>query len=245
MELTAVVERAQPNLFEQRIRDLFRKESFHSRTIRVAKHAHIYTCGDRDEMIYWIESGQVKLTLISPEGKECLLAIHTAGEIVGELALCGQVMRMESATAMTDATLRKMPCRSFLALLNRDSMLEGMVEYLAARISEQQTMIRTLVTTNSEPRLAITLLRLGRRLGKPEACATCINQKISHEELAGMVGTTRPRIGVFLKKFRQLGMIELNHKRCFIIKEKEIKEYLDRIAYGDRMIQPGTQTKTG
>jgi CRP-like cAMP-binding protein len=108
-----------------------------------------------------------------------------------------------------------------------------MVEYLAVRISEQQQVIRTLITTSSEPRLAITLLRLGRRLGKTDLCNTCINQKISHEELAGMVGTTRPRIGIFLKKFRELGMVELNQNRCLVIKEKEIKQYLEKIAYGN------------
>jgi CRP-like cAMP-binding protein len=223
----------QPNRFALQIRDLFRNESFHSRTIRVGKHDRIYTCGDRDEMIYCIESGQVKLTLLSPEGKECLLAIHTAGDIFGELCICGQSLRPDTATAMKEATIRKMPYRTFLNLLRRESLLEGMVEYLAVRISEQQQVIRTLITTSSEPRLAITLLRLGRRLGKTDLCNTCINQKISHEELAGMVGTTRPRIGIFLKKFRELGMVELNQNRCLVIKEKEIKQYLEKIAYGN------------
>ena len=183
-------------------------------------------------MVYCIESGQVKLTLVSPEGKECLLAIHTSGDIFGELCICGQSLRPDTATTMQEATIRKMPYRSFLSLLRRESLLEGLVEYLATRISEQQQVIRTLITTSSEPRLAITLLRLGRRLGKSDLCNTCINQKISHEELAGMVGTTRPRIGIFLKKFREMGMIELNENRCIVIKEKEIRDYLDKIANG-------------
>ena len=220
------------NRFEVQIRELFRKESFHSRTIRTSKHDRIYTCGDRDEMIYFIESGQVKLTLLSPEGKECLLAIHTAGDIFGELCICGQSIRPDTASTMQEAMIRKMPYRSFLSLLRRESLLEGLVEYLAARISEQQQIIRTLITTSSEPRLAITLLRLGRRLGKSDLCTTCITQKISHEELAGMVGTTRPRIGIFLKKFREMGMVELNQNRCLVIKEKEIKSYLEKLANG-------------
>ena len=64
------------------------------RAIKVAKHDHVYTCGDCAETIYFVESGQVKLLMLSPEGKGCLLAIHTAGDILGELRLSGISARM-------------------------------------------------------------------------------------------------------------------------------------------------------
>lgn len=77
----------QADHFKQQLRDSLQRESLNASTIRIAKHDRVYTCGDQDEMVYFIESGQIKLLMLSPEGKECLLAIHTAEDIFGELCL--------------------------------------------------------------------------------------------------------------------------------------------------------------
>ena len=76
-------------------------------------------------MVYFIESGQIKLLMLSPEGKECLLAIHSAGDIFGELCLSGSGARLETATAMEDTILKQIPASQILARLSRDSLLEG------------------------------------------------------------------------------------------------------------------------
>ena len=73
--------------FKERLRESLQRETLNSRSVRIARHANVYTCGDQDEMVYFIESGQIKLLMLSPEGKECLLAIHSAGDIFGELIL--------------------------------------------------------------------------------------------------------------------------------------------------------------
>lgn len=82
-------ETPQAERFKQQLRNSLRQETQESRAIKIAKHNHVYTCGDRAETIYFVESGQIKLLMLSPEGKECLLAIHTAGDIFGELCLSG------------------------------------------------------------------------------------------------------------------------------------------------------------
>ncbi len=220
----------QAGQFKLQIKEFFRKEFLNCRMIRLAKHDHVYTCGDDDPVVYFIESGQVKILLLSPEGKECLLAIHTAGDIFGESSLAGQGVRLDTAVAMQDVVLKQIPCRSFLSTLKRESMLEGLVQYMVLRIAEQQDVITSLLTANSEQRLAMTLLHLARRLGKNDPRSVLIQQKISHEELAEMVGTTRPRIGTFLKRFRELGLVELSSERCLIVKERKLREYLERIA---------------
>ena len=71
------------------MRDSLQHETVNSRAVTFARHTNVYTCGDQDEMVYFIESGQIKLLLLSPEGKECLLAIHSGGDIFGELCLAG------------------------------------------------------------------------------------------------------------------------------------------------------------
>lgn len=217
----------QTDPFKQQLRESLQRESLNSRTVKIARHANVYTCGDHDEMVFFIESGRIKLLMLSPEGKECLLAIHSAGDIFGELCLSGSGARLETATAMEDTVLKKIPRSQFLAGLSRDSLLEGYVRYLAVRIAEQQQVIADLVTVDSEQRLGKTLLQLAGALGKKDQHSTRIELKISHEELSEMVGTTRPRISLFMQRFRNLGLIETNLDRFLVIHEKQLAAYLD------------------
>lgn len=224
-----IQETPQAERFKQQLRDSLRQETQDSRAIKIAKHDHVYTCGDHAEMIYFIESGQIKLLMHSPEGKECLLAIHTAGDIFGELCLSGLSSRLETATAMEETNLKQIPRSSFFARLGRDSLFEGFVQYLAARIADQQQVIANLVTADSEQRLGKTLLQLARKLGKQDPRSIRIEHKISHEELSEMVGTTRPRISKFMQRFRILGLIETSAEHFLIIKEKKLTDYLSQI----------------
>jgi CRP/FNR family transcriptional regulator, cyclic AMP receptor protein len=225
-----IQETPQADRFKQQLRDSLRQETLNSRSITVAKHAHVYTGGDHNEMVYFIETGQIKLLLLSPEGRECLLAVHTSGDIFGELCLSGLGTRQETAAAMVETTLRQIPCPQFFARLSRDSLLEGFVQYLAVRIADQQQVIADLVTVDSEQRLGKTLLRLARTLGKEDPRSIRIELKISHEELSEMVGTTRPRISMFMQRFRNLGLIETSVEHFLIIKEKKLTAYLAQIA---------------
>jgi CRP/FNR family transcriptional regulator, cyclic AMP receptor protein len=216
--------------FKQKMRDSLQHETLNSRAVTIARHANVYTCGDQDEMVYFIATGQIKLLLLSPEGKECLLAIHSAGDIFGELCLAGLGARRETATAMKETILKQIPCAQFFARLSRDSLSEGFVRYLAVRIADQQQVIGNLVTVDSEQRLGQTLLQLARTLGKKDPRSIRIELKISHEELSEMVGTTRPRISVFMQRFRNLGLIETNREHFLIIKENKLTDYLAQIA---------------
>ena len=95
---------------------------------RLRNTLNVYTCGDQGETVYFIESGQVKLLMLSPEGRECLLAIHTAGDIFGELCLSGLGARLETAMAMEETILKQIPCLKFFARLGSDSLFEGFVQ---------------------------------------------------------------------------------------------------------------------
>ena len=215
--------------FKAQMREALRHETLNSRAVTIPRHANVYTCGDRDELVYFIESGQIKMLLLSPEGRECLLAIHGSGDIFGELCLAG-LARHESATAMTETNLKRIPCSQFFARLSRDSLFEGFVRYLAVRVADQQQVIANLVTADSEQRLGQTLLQLARTMGKKDPRSIRIELRISHEELSEMVGTTRPRISFFMQRFRNLGLIETNSDHFLIIKEHKLTDYLAEIA---------------
>jgi CRP/FNR family cyclic AMP-dependent transcriptional regulator len=220
----------QSDLFKKQLGESLLRETMNSRAVNIPRHDNIYTCGDHDEMVYFIESGQVKLLMLSSESKECILAIHSAGDIFGELCLSGLGGRLETATAMRATTLKQIPCDKFFARLGRDSLFEGFVRYLAVRVADQQQVIANLVTVDSEQRLGQTLLQLGRTMGKKDPHSIRIELKISHEELSEMVGTTRPRISLFMQRFHNLGLIETNKDRFFIIKENKLSSYLAQIA---------------
>ncbi len=206
------------------------QETIHSRSVTIAKHDNVYTCGDNDELVYFIERGQIKLLMLSPEGRECLLAIHSDGDIFGELCLSGLGARLETATAMKETVVKQVSCPKFFARLDRDKLFEGFVRYLAVRIADQQQLIANLVTVDSEQRLGKTLLTLARTLGKKDPRSIRIELKITHEELSEMVGTTRPRISVFMQRFKNLGLLETNEDRFLIIKERKLTAYLAQIA---------------
>src|SRR5688572_7411239 len=224
-----IQEPPQADLFKQQMRESLRQETLNSTAVTIAKHDHVYTCGDNDEMVYFIESGQVKLLMLSPGGKECLLAIHAAGDVFGELCLSGLGARLDTAIAMEETVVKQIPCSNFFARLGRDALFEGFVQYLAVRIADQQQVIANLVTVDSEQRLGQTLLQLARTMGKKDLRSIRIELKITPEELSGMVGATRPRISLFMQRFHNLGLIETNADNFLIIKEKKLAGYLAQI----------------
>jgi CRP/FNR family transcriptional regulator, cyclic AMP receptor protein len=217
-------------LFKAQMQDSLMRETRNSRAINIDENQNVYTIGDEIGLVYFIESGKVKLVMVSPEGKECMLAIHSAGDIFGELCLSGSGERRETATTMTDTVLKQLPCDKFLERLAKDSLLEGFIKYLTVRVGDQQEVIANLVTVDSEQRLGQTLLQIARKHGKKDPRSIRIEVRISHEELATMVGTTRPRISVFMQRFRNLDLIELNDEHHLIIKEHKLMAYLASIA---------------
>jgi CRP-like cAMP-binding protein len=215
--------------FKQQLRVSLRHATPPCRVATFAKHATIYTGGDQDATVYFIESGQVKLLMLTPDGKECLLTILAAGDIFGELCLSGLGTRTETATTMAKTVLRLIPCAQFFERLRQGSLFEGFIQYLAVRIADQQAIIANLVTVDSEQRLGKTLLDLAHKLGKQDPRSIRIEQRITHEELAAMVGTTRQRVCGFMRHFRALGLIECSAERFLIVREAKLTAYLDQI----------------
>lgn len=212
--------------FKVRLKEALQRDPLQALTRTIAKHGHVYTCGDHDGMVYIISSGQIKLLAIAPDGKQCLLAMHTQGDIFGELCLADGGGRRETAIAMAPTVVKQLPPMRFLHCLSQNGLLEGFVRYMAVRIAEQQQVIANLATVDSERRLAKILLQLAYKLGQPDARSIRINHWISHEELSEMVGTTRPRVSEFMKRFRDLGLIELTTERHLIVKEEQLTRYL-------------------
>jgi CRP/FNR family transcriptional regulator, cyclic AMP receptor protein len=156
----------QVDKFKQQMRKSLQHETGKIKAVRFARHANVYTSGDKDEMVYFIASGQVKLLLHSATGKECPLAIHVAGDVFGELCLSGLGPRRETATAMKQTMVKQIPCNQFLARLSRDSLTEGFLRYLTVRIADQHQVIANLVTGGQRAAAGPDVVAVGPHTGQ-------------------------------------------------------------------------------
>nr|MDQ3283763.1 helix-turn-helix domain-containing protein [Acidobacteriota bacterium] len=135
--------------------------------------------------------------------------------------------RFESAIAMLPTTVRRASRRDFLAEVDRASARDTLLRHVAMRLAERQTAVFDLVTMASEYRLAKVLLTFAEKLGTIDGDFLRLGQRISHEELSQIVGTTRPRITAFMQRFRALGLIETGG-RSISVHRTRIRAFLGR-----------------
>jgi CRP/FNR family cyclic AMP-dependent transcriptional regulator len=167
----------------------------------------VFTQGDVCEHVWYIQSGGIKLSVLSKTGKEAVVAMLGPGDFFGEGCLAGQELRMGSATAVTPSAILRIDKGHMAQLLHKQhAMSDRFIAHILTRnIRIEEDLIDQLFNS-SEKRLARTLLLLARygKQAKPDRLVP----QISQETLAEMVGTTRSRVNFFLNKFRKLGFIE-------------------------------------
>lgn len=207
------------------LRDVFDRASSSAAHVRADAQQAIYGTGDDDDAMYLIESGQVKLSMSSAAGKDCLLAIYTAGDLFGESCFISP-KRIESAVAMLPTVVRRVAKRDFLAAVKATSAIDLLIGHLASRMGERQTAVFDLITMDAERRLAKVLLGIAEKLGTYDEPYLRLEQRISHEELSQIVGTTRPRITAFMQRFRRLGILEDIGHRSIGVHRARAKEFL-------------------
>jgi CRP/FNR family transcriptional regulator, cyclic AMP receptor protein len=177
--------------------------------VSVPKKRGIFSQGDKADAVFYVQKGRVRLSVVSTGGKEATIGIVNEGDFIGEGALAGQLVRMNSAVAMTPCELLRVEKKVMMEALHREHSFSDMfVTYLLARNIRFQEDLVDQLFNSSEKRLARVLLLLARfgKEGVPEP----VIPKISQEILAEMVGTTRSRVSFFLNRFRKLGFIHYN-----------------------------------
>src|SRR5688572_5806606 len=174
--------------------------------LRLRKDATVFFQGDLAEAIYFIQTGRVKITVVSALGREAVLAMLGPRGFLGEGCLIGQTLRVGTATAIEPSTLFRIEKRVMLRALHTQPKLseEFRASLLARNIDLEEDLCDQLFN-HSEKRLARVLLKLAR-FGLRESVPAAKMPRISHETLAEMVGTTRSRVTHFMNKFRKLGL---------------------------------------
>jgi CRP/FNR family transcriptional regulator, cyclic AMP receptor protein len=179
------------------------------KAILFPKKQTIFAQGDPADAVFYLQTGKVRLTVVSKTGKEATLGILSDGSFFGEGSLAGQPFRMGSATAMTDCALLRIEKKAMMQALHRKHEFSDLfVAYLLARNIRYEEDLVDQLFNSSEKRLARVLLILAH-FGKEGIPATVV-PKISQETLAEMVGTTRSRVSFFMNRFRKLGLIHYN-----------------------------------
>ena len=174
--------------------------------VRFRRGEVIYAQGDPCESVMYIQSGGVKLSVLSKTGRAAVIAMLGPGDFFGEGCLAGQPVRMGSATAIMPSTILLVNKEAMVSLLHKQHALSDrfIAHMLARNIRIEEDLVDQLFNM-SEKRLARTLLLIAR-YGKHDTPVRDV-PPVSQETLADMIGTTRSRVNFFMKKFERLGFI--------------------------------------
>jgi CRP-like cAMP-binding protein len=172
-------------------------------------NGRVFAQGEIANSLFYIRNGEIKLTVLSKQGKEAVVAILRGGDFFGEGCLAGQPVRMASAIAMSECSVMEVEKAVVLRLLHEEpSFSEVFMAHLLSRNIKIEEDLVDQLFNSSEKRLARVLLLLAN-FGKEGTPQTVI-PKISQETLAEIIGTTRSRVSFFMNRFRKLGFVDYN-----------------------------------
>ena len=173
------------------------------------KDQKVFSQGDAAQAIFYLQKGRVKLTVVSQQGKEAVIAILGAGDFFGEGCLAGQPRRMSTVTTLSECSIVRIDKADTVRVLHDEPAFSEMfLHYLLSRNIRIEEDLVDHLFNSSEKRLARVLLLLANfgKEGKPET----VIPKMSQETLAEIIGTTRSRVSFFMNKFRKMGFIAYN-----------------------------------
>ncbi len=169
----------------------------------------VFSQGDPADAVFYIQSGEVKITVVSEQGKEAVIAILGTNDFFGEGCLAGQAQRIATVATMRDSVIVRLEKAAIVRVIHLEPAFSGkFIAHLLARAIRVEADLVDQLFNSSEKRLARMLLLLAN-FGKEERPEPIL-AKISQETLADMIGTTRSRVSFFMNKFRKLGYIDYN-----------------------------------
>jgi CRP/FNR family cyclic AMP-dependent transcriptional regulator len=172
----------------------------------------LFSQGDTADAVFYIQEGRVKLSVVSQDGKQAVIAMLEGGTFFGEFCLAGQTVRPATATAAEDSCLVRIDKEVMIRLLHEEPAISELflTHLLSRNLRIQEDLVDQLFNP-SEKRLARVLLLLAHL--EEEGSTEAAISKFSQDTLAAMIGTTRARVSFFLNRFRKLGFIDYNSKQ--------------------------------
>ena len=191
----------------------------------VKRRQTIYLPGDAANTVFLLKSGRVKLSRLNEEGKELTLAILEPGEVFGEMEILEGVPRDTVAETLDDVSICVMPRSYFEEMLKKDPGTSiRLTKLMGLRLKRIENRIEDLVFKDVPSRLAQLLLQLSENLGVKDQRGILIRVKITHQEMAGLIASTRETVSATLGDFKRKGLIDLDQRRIIIRNSKGLSQ---------------------
>jgi CRP-like cAMP-binding protein len=183
----------------------------------------LFVRGDPGTFLYIIENGSVKITLISPEGKEMVLAVLGAGDFFGELALLDGEPRSADATMAADTDLLLLPREEFMHFVeSRPRVALHALAVMSRRLRQTDQLVHDAVFFDVPGRLASVLIRLADTIGQPVDAGVTIGRRLTQVELAEMIGTTRESVNKWLGFYEREGIIHTERGLITVLRPERL-----------------------
>lgn len=181
----------------------------------------IYAAGEPADTLYWVESGRVKLSRLSPQGQEKILEICVPGDVFGELCICGIAVHDEQAVAMEPSVLVGVRTDGLLRFLQkRPAALQELFRLACSRLLQCREQIASLSFETVSRRLARQLVELSRTSESAPEVPAARTLYLTHEELAALIGSTREVVTSLMNEFRRQGLLDYTRRRILVYPER-------------------------
>lgn len=180
---------------------------------------------DDDERLYVIKRGRVRLYRLAPDGRQLTLEILDKGRIVGRMAWLGQQLTDAYAEAIEDALICSFTPRELQRLIDRfPSVGVNIIRYLSGRLAASEREREVMAFRSVEQRLAARLLELSERFGQPTEGGTAIDARLTQQELADMIGTSRETLATTVASLRERRVLDMHNQRVVILDLPRVRE---------------------
>lgn len=185
----------------------------------------IYDVGEDKRMLFFLQTGYVKVGSITEDGHELIYDVRKAGDIVGELCASGQ-QRQDRAVALERTEVIAVPLDEIFEIVQTNGhLLQELVEMLCESLSDAYSQLNTLASSDTVHRLVRVLLRLGAQLGHTSGRRTELSAYLTQEEISQMVVARRERVSTAMNFLRNRGMVEYSHRGYLVLDLKALQNY--------------------
>jgi CRP-like cAMP-binding protein len=183
----------------------------------VRRRQVLYLPGDPGATVFFVHGGRVKVSKVTPDGKELTLAYRGPGEIFGELAMVDGGPREEMAEATENALISELDRNEFEKIVQREGMIGyRLTKVVAQRRRDVENKIEQLVFKDVNAKLAELLLKLAAEYGIEDSRGTLVALKITHQEMANLIGSTRETVSLTLSQFKRRGLIQTDGRKVIL-----------------------------
>ena len=194
-----------------------------TRMVSYRKNEPVYIPGDPSDIVYLLKKGRVKVSKVSEEGREATLAILEAGEIFGELEALQGVSRESMVQALEPVMVCEIRREDFERFLNQTPDVGGKIlKLIGGRLRRIESRVSDLVFRSAPARLARTLLELSHSMGTSENGSVRLQTRLTHQNLANLIGTSRETVSTLMSQFAHHGLIAQDNRYIVILDEDRL-----------------------